>query len=443
MMRKTIIAALLAAAPFVVSAQQATASDQIEPLKKGGACEQISSQDYRARVLEYSLSLRESSEQTEAVRQAMREAKTAFLPSLDFSGSAQYRVSDYDLDMMGQSISMKPESYTLAGDLHTTLYGGGAVRAGYKASKIQHEIAAKSEELTRTNVVYSAELNYWTTAAKFALWQLTDQYVALIEEQTSVIRDRFNEGLISKTDLLQIEGRLASAKIQRSEAYKSYLVSLQNLNIMMGCEPLNPVGTSEMINRKDEIPESVMSLDAALDRRSEYAISEFNVDFQKNQLKLNRSKFLPRLTIGMKAGWGTQMLNFDGTTMWNTYAYASLSVPIFHWGAKYKNVASQKALLRSKEFAVQRVRDQISKELYEAYTKLVEYDKQIDLAKEACETTKESLDLNTFSYNEGKLPIVDVLSAQVAWVQSNSALIQAWLQEKIAFADYNKAIGEN
>ena len=414
--------------------------DVIEPLKKGEQ-EKISSKDYRERVLKYSLSLRESNEQTEAVRQAMREAKTSFLPSLDFSASGQYRVSDYDLDMMGTKISMKPESYTLAGDVHQVIYGGGAVREGYKAAKTQHKIAAESEELTRSNVIYSADLNYWTTAAKAALWSLTNRYVQLIEEQTNVIRDRFNEGLISKTDLLQIEGRLASAKIQRSEAYKSYLVSLQNLNIMMGCEPLNPVSTSEEINREDQIPQSVMSLEAALDRRSEYAISEYNLDFQKSQFKLKRSKFLPTVTIGMKAGWGTQMLNFDGSTMWNTYAYASLNIPIFHWGAKYKNVAGQKALIRSKEYAVQRTRDQISKELYEAYTKLVEYDKQIDLAQEACATTKESLDLNTFSYNEGKLPIVDVLSAQVAWVQSNSALIQAWLQEKIAYADYNKAIG--
>ena len=426
-MRKTIIKILFVCAPLMAGAQTKT---------------NISSEEYRQRVLDYSLSLRESSEQTESLRQAIREAKTSFLPSLDFGASAQYRISDYDLDMMGQSVSMKPESYTLAADVHQVLYGGGAVKERYKSAKIQHNIAQKSEELTRSNVAYAAELNYWTTSAKFALWRLTDKYVQLIEEQTKIIRERFNDGFISKTDLLQIEGRLASAKIQRSEAYKSYQISLQNLNIMMGCEPLNPVETSEEINRSDEIPQSIVSLESALDRRSEYTISQEQVNLQTSRLKINRSKFLPNLTVGMKAGWGTTMLNFDGSTMWNTYIYASLNVPIFHWGAKYKNVAAQKALVRRSELEVQNVRDQISKEMYAAYTNLVENNNQIKLAEEACETTLQSLDLNTFSYNEGKLPIVDVLSAQVAWVQSNSALIQAWLQEKIAFADYKKAIGE-
>ena len=439
-MRKFIFQILLLASPAVVMAQGPLAED-VEPLNSESQLP-VTAAEYRQRVLDYSLSLRESSEQVEAVRQAMREAKTSFLPKIDFGGSAQYRVTDYDLDMMGQKVSMKPESYTLSVDAQQVVYGGGAVKESYKAASIQHEIAQKAEELTRSNVIYSAELNYWSAAAKSALWRLTKKYVELIEEQTEIIRQRFYDGLISKTDLLQIEGRLASAKIQRSEAFKSYQLAVQNLNILMGREPSKAVLMSDEIDHKDDIPQSILSLEAVLDRRAEYAISEKNVAFQQSQLKLQRSKYLPKFVIGMKAGWGTQMLNFDGSTMWNSYAYASLNIPIFHWGAKYKNVASQRALLRSREWELQQTRDNISKELHAAYTSLVEYQRQIALAEEACETTYKSLELNTFSYNEGKLPIVDVLAAQVAWVQSNSALIQAWLQEKIAFADYNKAIGE-
>lgn len=158
-------------------------------------------------------------------------------------------------------------------------------------------------------------------------------------------------------------------------------------------------------------------------------------------MRIQRSKYLPTLAVGIKEGWGTQMLNFDGSTMFNTYVYASLQVPIFHWGAKYKNVASQRALIRSNEIDVLQRRDQISQELYAANTKLVECTRQIEIARRACEISKESLDLNTFSYNEGKLPIVDVLSAQVSWVQAYSILITAMLQEKVAYADYHKAIG--
>ena len=67
--------------------------------------------------------------------------------------------------------------------------------------------------------------------------------------------------------------------------------------------------------------------------------------------------------------------------------------------------------------------------------------KQIDVAEEACKIAEENLDLNTFSYKEGKLPILDVLSAQLSWIQSYSSLIQTWYQQKVSLAQYNKAVG--
>lgn len=371
----------------------------------------------------------------------MREAKTSFLPTLDFSAQAQYRINDYNLDLMGTELKMPGETYSLNADLRQVLYAGSGVKYGYQAAKTQHEIAQKSEELTMTNIVYAANLNYWSASAKRALYLLTTRYVQLIEEQTQIISERFKDGLISKTDLLQIEARLSDAKIQNSVAYKSYQLALQNLNIMMGVEPLKDVKMSDNISRLDSIPTSVMPIEQALDRRAEFSISQKNVDYQLSQLKVQRSKYLPQVAIGIQEGWGTQMLNFDGSTMFNTYAYASLSIPLFRWGAKYKNVASQRALVRSREYEVAQMRDNISQELYASYTSLVESSKQIKIAEQSTAISKESLSLNTFSYNEGKLPIIDLLSAQVVWVQANSALIQAWLQEKVAYADYNKAIG--
>ncbi|MEG1622556.1 MAG: TolC family protein [Alistipes sp.] len=403
--------------------------------------EALSADEYRKRVLGYSLALQQSSMQAEAVRQAMREAKTSMLPSLDFSGSAQYRINDYNLDFGGAALNMAGETYSLDLDLSLPVWKGGAIRNGYQAAKTQYDIAKKSEELTLHNVVYSASVNYWSTAAKRALYQLTERYVSLIEDLEKVVADRFKEGLISKTDLLSVQARLNDARIQSNEAHKSWELAQQNFNILMGREPMVPFYLNDQIGRRDSIPTSIFDLERALENRAEFRISELNVDYQLRQLKIQRSKYLPTLAVGIKEGWGTQMLNFDGSTMFNTYVYASLQIPIFHWGAKYKNVASQRALVATKQFDLQQTRDRISQELYAAYTNLVVGTKQIGIAHQACTISKESLDLNTFSYNEGKLPIIDVLSAQVAWVQAYSSLITAMLQEKVAYADYHKAIG--
>lgn len=400
----------------------------------------LSVAEYKKKVLDYSQQVKQSAEQTKAMQEAMKTARTAYFPKLDFSGSMQYRINDYDMDFGGAKIKMASETYNVEAGLVQNLYSGGSVRNSFKAAEIQKSIAEQAEELTVNNVLYAADVNYWSTCAKKDLYLVMNQYVKIIQELEGVLTERFNDGYISKTDLLQVQARLKDAQLQRSEAYKQYQVALQNLNVLMGESPLATVDIADSIRMYQAMPAQI-GLDAAFSSRPEFVISGYNVDYQKKQVKMTLGKYLPSLAIGLKENWGTQMLNIDGSTMWNSIAFASLNIPVFHWGARSKEVNMQKAMLRSTEYDMQITKDQITQEVCNAWTNLTENNSQIQVAEEACKIAEENLDLNTFSYTEGKLPIIDVLSAQVTWIQSYSSLIQTWLQQKVSLADYYKAIG--
>lgn len=399
----------------------------------------LSVAEYRQKVLDYSQQVKQSAEQRAAMQEAMRTARTAYFPKLDFSGNVQYRINDYDMDFGGVKIGMASETYNVEAGLVQNVYGGGAVRNRYKAAEIQRDIAQKSEELTVDNIVYAAEVNYWSTTAKKDLYLVISQYVDIIRSLEKVVMDRFTDGYISKTDLLQVQSRLKDAELQKSNAYKAYQIALQNLNILMGQSPQNAVEISDSITMLQALPPQA-GAEAVWENRPEYGIAGLNVDYQKKQLKLTQSKYLPVLSVGIKETWGTQMLNIDGSTMWNSIAFASVSIPVFHWGARSKDVNMQKAVLRSREYDLQITKDQITQEVSNAWTNLTENTKQIQVVEEACKLAEENLDLNTFSYTEGRLPVLDVLSAQVTWIQAYSNLIQIWLQQKVSLADYNKAV---
>lgn len=399
----------------------------------------MSVDEYKRKVLEYSQQIKQSAEQRIAMQEAMRAAKTAYFPRLDFTGSGQYRINDYDMDFGGVKISMANETYSVEAGLMQNLYNGGAVRNSYKAAEVQKSIAEKTEELTVDNVMYAADVNYWSTVAKKDLYLVMTQYVKIIQELEKVLTDRFEDGYISKTDLLQVQARLKDAELQKSNAFKQYQVALQSLNVLMGQAPMDEVEVTDSIGTVLALPPRI-GAEAVLADRPEYTIADLNIEYQKRQVNLVRSKYLPSLAIGLKENWGTQMLNIDGSTMWNTLAVASLNIPVFHWGAHRKDVNKQKALLRATEYDLQITRDRITQEVSNAWTNLTENTKQIAVAEEATKIAEENLYLNTFSYTEGKLPIIDVLSAQVTWIQSYSSLIQTWLQQKVSLADYNKAI---
>ena len=365
-----------------------------------------------------------------------------FFPSVDFSGSYQYRINKYDLDFgPGMSVEMDHNTYSLGATVSQPIYAGGQIYNNYKAAQVQGKITEQAEELTTDNIVYSADLNYWTAAARKGMYDVMCQYVDIVGELANVLTIRFNDGQISKTDLLQVESRLKEAELNKSSAYKEYQIALQNLNSLMGVSPLDPIEVEDSITTYLALPLQVGE-DVALRNRPDYAISELNIEYQKRQINLSKAKYNPSLAIGFQGTWGTPMLNVKGSDqLWTPAVFASLKIPLFRWGARFKEVNSQKAILRSKEYALDNTRDKIAQEVANAWTSLTEYTKQITVAEEACKIAEENLDLNTFSYNEGKLPILDVLSAQLSWIQSYSSLIQTWYQQKASLAQYNKAIG--
>lgn len=403
----------------------------------------ITAAEYKEKVLEYSRQIKQSSEERIAMQHAIKAAKTAFFPAVDFSGSYQYRINKYELGM-GEGIpgiEMDHNTYSLGATVSQPIYAGGQIYNNYKAAEIQGQIATEAEELTTDNIVYAADMNYWSVAARKGMYDVMTQYVDIVQELANVLTLRFQDGQISKTDLLQVQARLKEAELNKSSAYKDYQIALQNLNVLMGVPPMEPITITDSITMVLPLPMRVGE-SAALENRPDYLISKLNIEYQKRQINLSKAKYNPTLSVGFQGAWGTSMLNVKGSdNLWTPAVFASLKIPLFRWGARFKEVNSQKAILRSKEYAMENTRDQISQEVANAWTSLTENTKQIDVAEEACKIAEENLDLNTFSYNEGKLPIVDVLSAQLSWIQSYSSLIQTWYQQKASLAQYNKAIG--
>ena len=403
----------------------------------------ITAAEYKEKVLEYSRQIKQSSEERIAMQHAIKAAKTAFFPAVDFSGSYQYRLNKYELGM-GEGIpgiEMDHNTYSLGATVSQPIYAGGQIYNNYKAAEIQGQIATEAEELTTDNIVYAADMNYWSVAARKGMYGVMTQYVDIVQELANVLTLRLQDGQISKTDLLQVQARLKEAELNKSSAYKDYQIALQNLNVLMGVPPMEPITITDSITMVLPLPMKVGE-SAALENRPDYLISKLNIEYQKRQINLSKAKYNPTLSVGFQGAWGTSMLNVKGSdNLWTPAVFASLKIPLFRWGARFKEVNSQKAILRSKEYAMDNTRDQISQEVANAWTSLTENTKQIDVAEEACKIAEENLDLNTFSYNEGKLPIVDVLSAQLSWIQSYSSLIQTWYQQKASLAQYNKAIG--
>lgn len=414
-----------------------------------GQAAELSATAYRLRVLDYSRQLRSSSAEADAMREAVRTARTAFFPAVDMAGNYQYRFNSHNMQMDDSALPIDNNNYTVEAGISQPVYAGGQIYNSYKAAQIQSEIARENELLTTDNVIRSADVCYWSAAANQRLYEVMCEYYAIVKRLADVLAIRYADGQISKTDLLQVQARLKEAELSRSTAHKDFRISLQSLNTLMGVDPMNDVALTDSISTYCLLPlragDDVATGnrdEAAISNRPDYRIALLDIDYQERQVKLAAARYNPTVAIGFKETWGTPTINTKGADrLWNSVIYASVQIPLFRWGARFRERNTQKAILRSKEYAADATRDRISQEVAAAWTNLTEYGRQIGIAESSCLIAAENLDLNTFSYTEGKLPIVDVLSAQLSWIQAYSGLIQVWLQQKVSLADYNKAVG--
>ena len=397
----------------------------------------LSVEQYRQKVLEYNQDIQKSQQAVNGALYSLKGIGTGFFPKLDITGNYSYQLEKVEF-LPGTDL--KHDNYGVEAGLVQNVYSGSAVRKQYDVAKLQHAIAQLSVEHTVDNMIYAADVSYWSVAANRNLYELSEQFVQIVRELYEIVNKRFEEGAISKTDVLMVQNRLKEAELQLNTNSTNYKTALQSLNIMMGVEPDAAVVLTDSIQKVLWVPKQE-GLNKALERRADYQSAIMGIEMAKLQTDMARSKYLPQLAVGIKEKYGTTLLNVDGKAQWATTAYAQINIPVFHWGEMRQNVRLSRTQEWTKELERSQLKDQVSKELNNAWVNVIEISKKLEIVYSSLDIAKDNLTLNTFSYNEGKLPIIDVLSAQVSWLQAYTNVVSVNYQYKVALAEYAKALG--
>ena len=400
----------------------------------------LSRETYRNKVEAYSQILKQQKLKTMASTEARKIAHTGFLPKIDINADGTLNMSD--LNAWNEPVGeYRNHTYQGVFIVSQPLYMGGALNAQHKIAQADERLNQLNQELTIDQIHYQSDAVYWNASASQAMLQAADKYQNIVKQQYDIIQDRFNDGMISRTDLLMISTRLKEAELQYIKARQNYTLALQKLNILMGEEPNNPVDSLYTIDAASA-PVQILSLENVLQRRADYESTEVNIMKSQAQRKAALSQFNPQLNMYFSGGWATATPNLGYDVSFNPIVGINLNIPIFRWGARFKTNRQQKAYISIQKLQQSYVADNINEELSAALTKLTETEYQVKTAKETMNLANENLDLVSFSYNEGKANMVDVLSAQLSWTQAYTNLINAYLSEKMAVAEYRKVISE-
>lgn len=392
-------------------------------------------QQYRQKVLNYNQDIKQSQEAVNAAIYSLKSIKTGFFPKIDFSGSYSYQIENVKFM---EGVDLKHDNYSAEAGLVQNVYAGTAMRTRYESARVEEAIARLGVEYTVDNILYAADVNYWTVAANRDLYDIAGRFVNIVGELLEVVSKRFKEGAISKTDVLMVQSRLKEAEVQLNARATDYRTAVQALNVMMGVEAETDTRLSDSLQASHELPVR-SGLSEALSRRPDYRISLRNIELARLRTRLVQAGYLPALSVGIQEKWGTTLINVDGDKRFSTVAFANLNIPVFYWGERRQQVRLSETEEQTRELERSKVADRIRLELSNAWVNLTEALRKITIVNSSLEIAADNLMLNTFSYNEGKLPVIDVLSAQVTWLQAYTNVVSAHYQYKVSLSEYERA----
>ena len=389
----------------------------------------ISIEEYRLAVVDYSHALRIARATTLAADEQAALSRTGLLPRLDAAGRFDVALRQY--------AGVKPFSFSVQPLVVQTIYAGGARRATYERDRVGADAALCDEFFTQVDVVYAADDAYWNLAAARDRLRITEQYVAIIRSLKRVVDARFENGYISRSDVLMTDTRLSEAEYGLVAAEQAYQVALHNFNVLMGVEQAAGNVPADSVMTAVEMP-ARMVLDEILDRRGDFLASQLRVEQSLIGIRLARSSYLPQVSAGIGAVWQTRSPNTKWHTTIDGSVNLSVDVPIFHWGARRRSegVARQQLAVREQEHA--QLRDQIIRDETDAWSSIENSLSQSLASRRNLDIARENLELSTYSYNEGQLTILDVLSAQLSWLQVYENALEAALNLHLSVAEYRR-----
>lgn len=387
---------------------------------------QITLSEYVNAVIEYSHTLLSAEAMVDGRVAESKIAKRNMLPNLSLS-------SDADLDFRSDDIG-----WGVRADISQPIYNGGRYKSLAEQSQYQLIESAGVRDKSELDVRYSAEVAYWALSRAEIYREAMLDYINIIETLRDVALHRFEEGYTSKSDLLQVESRLSDAEYQLSQAEQRWSVALHNFNVLRGADPAESVELGWSILDDYTLPTRVDGSEY-IEQHPDYVVAVAGRESARCNISLRGANYLPRLNLGLFGLWQPKV---DAGTLLNGGVMLSLNAPIFHFGERREALRSARSGYRSAELIVDNVVDDIMLNESNGWTNLESSYQRIGATRRSLEIAKENLDISTYSYREGLATILDVLQAQLSWLQIYQNAITAQYDYAVAISSYRYIIAQ-
>ena len=312
-----------------------------------------------------------------------------------------------------------------------TLFNGFQTANRTRQAESQVQAARETLRSTEQSVLLNAVTAYMNLLRDTAIFDLQKRNVEVLQEQLRQVRDRFNVGEVTRTDVAQSESRLASGRSQVLTAESNFKTSGAVYRQIIGSNP-GRLSAGTPVDRFSP-PNLSGAVGAAGANHPSVTTAQYNIDIAQLQVKVAEGALYP--TLSVQGNFTKNYLasgNLNTMESYNASVLGQLSVPIYQGGAEYSLIRQAKETLGQRRIDADTAREQVRQIVVQAWG-------QLDAAKANIEATQAQVQATEIALNGvreearvGQRTTLDVLNAQQELVNARVALVSAQRDRVVA-----------
>jgi outer membrane protein TolC len=323
--------------------------------------------------------------------------------------------------------------------LSMPLYDAGQIRTGVNQAKLDYESATLSGDRTRQEVITGIVVAFAGALAAQDHLKDIQQALETAKANDKMIRSRYENGLVVKSDVLRAGVRIAGLEQERLNAQSEVDVAMAVLNAAMGAE-MDHLHQLVPLDKGRSVPPGSMEewLQKALDHRPDLKRLKSQERIADEEVKKAKMAYLPSLHLVGSYEMDTE--DFSETA--NNYTVGLLlRFNLFNGFENEWKVQEASANLQQVRAVIKQFEQGIEVETKRAFLQVQSAFERIKVAQAAVSQAEESLRIVRNRYENGLFTIVDLLDTETALQQARSQYLRSNYDYTVAAAQLHLAVG--
>ncbi|MBP7556311.1 MAG: TolC family protein, partial [Chitinophagaceae bacterium] len=271
------------------------------------------------------------------------------------------------------------------------------------------------------------EMEYLQLQLSYEMAGVSDEAITTLQAIYKWTKDRYDQGYVQKSDLLNVEVQLKSAQTQKAAAQSAIQEHSDNLSLLMR-QPSGIRYQTDIL----QLNYPTLEKKALPDNRADFKAFRTAIAAYDDLIKSTRRSIIPKIN-----GFASYQLNDKNALGFGNGSYLAglrLSWNIFQ-GNEVRNKVTTQTLEQEKiRLQLTQQKEQDDKALAKAYLQLKDADFQLSQYQLASEQAAEALTILQNRYNQGLVGTTDILLAQTQLAQQKLYYKQAVMMHNSTLA---------